>query len=376
MTEKKAKILMTIMASFAVLVIVGILAVDLIGTGRDDSSNNKEMSKEDIEKVNNKANKKKGKLKKKNSDKSFVIRDYKTDVEFVFSSEGDIDIRNEYSKSIEADKLSIGDIVEVGYEKEYEALKYIYLQEDVIRYEGLENFTLGKDNKYIKVDNIKYRLSEDTYIYNNGERITVYDLNERDIITVNIIDKEVISINIIKGHGFINLTNYNKYIGNTLIINDEDACDIENEMKKAVSEGENVVVIKTDRLKGSQIVTVKRGQTVNIDVSKIKFEEKKEGYVTFEIEPSSARLYINGKSYYNRENILLDYGNYNYNVELAGYDSIMGRFVIDELTQKVKIQLQEKATATPSPSPSPTATDLLSESDKKEETSESKKTEE
>lgn len=372
MSEKKAKIIMTVMASVVVLVIAVVLVRDLIKTNSSNGGNNKEISKDNLDKENSNYDKKIGIVVQIKNDKSYVIKDYQSDEEYVFSSESDVDIRNEYGKSVDYTKLIIGDVVEIGYDEEYEALKYIYLKKDVVRYKELENFILGENNKYLKVDDTKYRLSEDTYIYNNGERITVYDLNEKDIINVNIIDKEVISVNILRGHGFINLTNFNNYIGNTLIINDEDACDIEEEMKVVVIEGDNTITIKTDKLKGSKVISVKRGQTVNVDVSKMRFEKKKEGKVTFEIEPKNARLYINGKSYYSRDNLVLDYGSYNYNVELAGYDSIVGKVIVDEATKIIKLQLQEKATATPSPSPSPKATpqvedDEISESEEPEE---------
>ena len=119
-------------------------------------------------------------------------------------------------------------------------------------------------------------------------------------------------------------------------------------MKIAVSEGENLIIIKTKKTKGSQLIETKRGETINIDVSKLKFETKKEGYVTFDIEPKSARVYINGRLYSNKNNILLDYGKYNYNVELTGYDSIVGALVLDEITKTIKLNLTEKATAAPS----------------------------
>ena len=125
--------------------------------------------------------------------------------------------------------------------------------------------------------------------------------------------KDVISINVVKGHGFINLINFKDYIGEKLLINDDDAYDIEDEMKIAVSEGENLIIVKTDKSKGTKLIDIKRGDTVNIDVSKMKFETKKEGYITFDVEPKSARLYINGRLYSNKNNILLDYGKYNYN---------------------------------------------------------------
>ncbi len=80
----------------------------------------------------------------------------------------------------------------------------------------------------------------------------------------------------------------------------------------------------------------------------LKFETKKEGYVTFDIEPKSARVYINGRLYSNKNNILLDYGKYNYNVELTGYDSIVGALVLDEITKTIKLNLIEKATVAPS----------------------------
>ena len=54
-------------------------------------------------------------------------------------------------------------------------------------YDKLDKFTLGKNNKYIKIDDKKYRLSDDTYVYNAGEIISIYELDEKDIVN-NIIE--------------------------------------------------------------------------------------------------------------------------------------------------------------------------------------------
>ena len=79
----------------------------------------------------------------------------------------------------------------------------------------------------------------------------------------------------------------------------------------------------------------------------MQFEKKKEGYITFSVLPEDSRLYINGKLYSDKENIRLEYGRYNYNIELTGYDSLIGAFILDEMTQTIKLNMTEKATATP-----------------------------
>ncbi|MBE5934821.1 MAG: hypothetical protein E7262_03420 [Lachnospiraceae bacterium] len=343
MSEKRVKILMTTMVSIiAIMVVIFVI--------KDISDREEQVSALTEKKVDKEANAKYDKLEgiisRIDSKKSFVIRDYDGE-EYECSSDSDIDVCNEYGDVIKVEKLMVGDVVIAGYDKEYEDLKYIYLKEDITRYEELDKFTLGKNNKYIKIDDKKYRLSDETFVYNGGEVAGIYEIEEKDVLNISISGKDVVSVNIIKGHGYINLINFKDYMGQKLLINDDDAYDIEDDMKIAVPEGENLIIIKTDKLKGSKLIEIKRGETVNIDVSKLKFEKKKEGYVTFEIEPKSARVYINGRMYSNKENILLDYGKYNYNVELTGYDSIVGAFVMDEITKTLKLKLSEKNTPSP-----------------------------
>ena len=346
MSEQKIKILMTTMVGIIVAMIIAFVLKDI-----SDGDNESYGDATAVKKVDKEANKKyksmKGILVRIDGEKSFVIRDYEGE-EYEFSSEYSIDVCNEYGDEMKVNRLMVGDLVIVGYDKKYEQLKYIYLDEEVTRYEELDRFTLGKNNKYIKIDDKKYRLSSDTYVYNAGEIISIYELDEKDVLNINILDKDVVSVNVIKGHGYINLINFKDYIGQKLLVNDDDAYDIEDDMKIAVPEGENLIIIKTKKTKGSRLIETKRGETINIDVSKLKFETKKEGYVTFDIEPKSARVYINGRLYSNKNNILLDYGKYNYNVELTGYDSIVGALVLDEITKTIKLNLTEKATVAPS----------------------------
>ena len=114
-TEKRIKILMTVMVSIIALMIIAFVAKDMYDNSR--SNDNKELTTKELEKINNKYKKKTGILISINSKKSFTIRDYETDEEYVFSSEEDIDIRNEYSKTIAPEELLIGDIVEAKYNK-------------------------------------------------------------------------------------------------------------------------------------------------------------------------------------------------------------------------------------------------------------------
>lgn len=339
MDEKKIKVLITLGGIiFSIIVIVLLFSFNK-KDGVDYDSSNKEYKKEKLDIYD----KYKGIIVKIDSTKKKItVRDYDNveEIEFVYT-EGCY-VKNKYGKDIYYDKLKIGDVVVIGYDGSYDKLKYISIDGTVLQYKELKKYVLDDETYYISLDDKKYRLKKETFVYSNNKEITIYDLDENDIITLNIKGKDIISVVVEKSHGYVELSNYDSFLGYSLVVNDDISYEIKENLKISVPEGKNTFTIKNDKLTGSITEYISPHYNKVIDIKEIKYEEKKEGKVKFYIEPKNARLYINGKSYYYDEEIVLDYGTYKYTVESIGYNSYAGLMIVNADKKTISVYLKEK----------------------------------
>lgn len=339
MDEKKIKVLITLGGIIFSIIVIALLFSFNKKDGVDYDSSNKEYKKEKLDIYD----KYKGIIVKIDSTKKKItVRDYDNveEIEFVYT-EGCY-VKNKYGKDIYYDKLKIGDVVVIGYDGSYDKLKYISIDGTVLQYKELKKYVLDDETYYISLDDKKYRLKKETFVYSNNKETTIYDLDENDIITLNIKGKDIISVVVEKSHGYVELSNYDSFLGYSLVVNDDISYEIKENLKISVPEGKNTFTIKNDKLTGSITEYISPHYNKVIDIKEIKYEEKKEGKVKFYIEPKNARLYINGKSYYYDEEIVLDYGKYKYTVESTGYNSYAGLMNVNADKKTISVYLKEK----------------------------------
>ena len=339
MDEKKIKVLITLGGIIFSIIVIALLFSFNKKDGVDYDSSNKEYKKEKLDIYD----KYKGIIVKIDSTKKKItVRDYDNveEIEFVYT-EGCY-VKNKYGKDIYYDKLKIGDVVVIGYDGSYDKLKYISIDGTVLQYKELKKYVLDDETYYISLDDKKYRLKKETFVYSNNKETTIYDLDENDIITLNIKGKDIISVVVEKSHGYVELSNYDSFLGYSLVVNDDISYEIKENLKISVPEGKNTFTIKNDKLTGSITEYISPHYNKVIDIKEIKYEEKKEGKVKFYIEPKNARLYINGKSYYYDEEIVLDYGTYKYTVESIGYNSYAGLMNVNADKKTISVYLKEK----------------------------------
>lgn len=338
MDERKIKFLLTLGGIiFSIIVIIFVFTYN--NGNKIDNTITKENKKEKIKKYD----KYKGIIVDiDDTKKKITVRDYDNVEEIEFKYSDGCDVKNIYGKDIYYDKLKIGDVVVVGFDGNYDNLKYIYIDNTILQYKELQKYTLDDETYYIKLEDKKYRLKKETFVYSNSKESTIYDLDENDIISLNIKGKDILSVIVEKSHGYVELSNYDSFLGYSLVVNDDISYEIKENLKVSVPEGRNIFTIKNDRLTGSVTEYIFPYNKKIIDIKSISFEEKKEGKVKFYIEPKNARLYINGKPYYYDEDITLDYGKYKYTVESTGYNSYAGLLSVNAEEKTISVYLKEK----------------------------------
>ena len=372
MSEKRIKIFITISA----VIFAGIVLILVIYNNVDKTNSVTKTEEKNIDDKGNKYIKYKGIIIDiDDTGKIYTVRDYNSINELEFEYKIGCEIKNKYGEDIHYDKLKIGDVVVVGYDKVISDLEYIHIDDSILRFNELKKFELNTDTYYIELDDEKYKLTKETFVYCEGKEYSIYDINENDVLSLSIKNNDILSVVINRSHGKVTLANYESLLGSHIIVNDDKSYEITRGLVLNVPEGKNVFTIKSNKMIGTTTLNIIRGYDRVIDMNKINFEKRKEGKVKFIIEPTNARLYIDGKPYNYEENIILDYGKHKYVVESAGYNSYASILDINKDLLEIAVRLYEKkntekpestkepddkeegtASAIPSVSPSSTAT--------------------
>ena len=169
MSEKKVKVFITIAAVVFVGMIVTFILVNNYGVTTTSIIENKKVNSK-----NSKYEKYKGIIVSiDESNTKYTVRDYNDTQELEFEYKTGCEIKNIYGKDIYHDKLKIGDVVVVGYDKKISNLKYIHIDSDITQFKELKKYDLNLDTYYIELDDKKYRLTKEVY----NKYLNLYLLN-------------------------------------------------------------------------------------------------------------------------------------------------------------------------------------------------------
>ena len=270
---------------------------------------------------------------------ALTIGDTNGNDELVLYFNGGTDIRDKYGEAISISQISLGEIVEVSYDKSNNKLIKLQISKDAWEYKGVENFTIKNSDRIIKIGKSKYRFNDRLVIVGNEKKIHLIDINEKDELTIKGMDEEVWSIIVTKGHGYIRLRNYEDFIDGSIEVGYHIILPIVKDMLIVAREGDYKVTLEKGELKGSKRINVIRDQEMILDMSEYRQEPEKKGSVDFRIQPHGSKLYIDGEEKDYKDLVELLYGNHVIRVSQSGYESYAGILTVDESSKVVEIVL-------------------------------------
>ena len=141
----------------------------------------------------------------------------------------------------------------------------------------------------------------------------------KDTLEIRGLGEKILSIDITTGHGVLDFTGYDDFLGGTIEVGYDVFDDITDNMKYVLREGKYKVIMKNGRLSVNKIVDVKRDRTEVLRISDYTKEMDKSSKVTFKLSPSSAAIYIDGREVDVYGKLELDYGEYLVKVAAEGY---------------------------------------------------------
>ena len=146
-------------------------------------------------------------------------------------------------------------------------------------------------------------------VINGKDNVSLRNIDtSKDILEVRGIGEKILSINITTGHGVLDFTDYDDFLGGTVEIGYDVFDDISDNMKYVLREGKYKVIMKNGKLSVNKIIDIKRDRTEVLKISDFTKEMSKSSEVTFNLSPSSSSIYIDGREVDAYKKLELDYG--------------------------------------------------------------------
>lgn len=261
-----------------------------------------------------------------------------TEVQFGYS--GGTFIMDKYGKDISISQLAIGDIVEGGYDTGTRMLKELQKSDQAWENQSVTNFTINKLQHTIQIGKSLYEYTDQLVIVSDGRRLSSpSEISNQDELLVRGSENTIHSITILKGHGYVTLSNAEDFENGIVMVGSRIARKVTDGMVIEVPEGEYILEISKDGVGGRQNILVVKNEETNVDVGALKGESKQTGSLRFMLKPEGAKLYIDNKETDYKELVKLYYGSYKIRIEAEGYVPYNGDLLVSENYQRREIQL-------------------------------------
>ena len=270
-----------------------------------------------------------------------------------------------YGIQLTANQLNPGDLYRFYINTKEEWISYAY--EAVDRREKPQSTKVwektGVDFMAITQDKISfrgqnYRYNDGICVMSNGRQITLGDIQPTvDIVTVRGVGQVIYEIVVTKGHGYITLKNHEDFIGGVITIGSTRVDSVYEDATYLVREGTYNVSVECGKYAGREDITVARDATAVFNVFEYGSGPIKKGWLTINIDPLGADLYINGVKTAYTDGVELEYGTYRFEFSEGGYTSYNATVLIDQPKQSLSVFLIEQKTEENIPDEEDTTTD-------------------
>lgn len=205
--------------------------------------------------------------------------------------------------------------------------------------ENITRFSIDASIGMMVIGDTKYSYDRYLRVFSDDEEISLTQVKEGDTISVQGIDKQIISVQVTKGHGTIALTNTELFEGGWISLGTKIYAKVTPNMTLEVPEGRYELSVANDGYGDSKQIEVERAQVTTIDLEEYKGEGPKFCSVTFEVFVEDALLYVDGEPVDYSAPVELRYGVHRLTVIADGFETWERQLAIH--SEETTIQIGE-----------------------------------
>ncbi len=241
---------------------------------------------------------------------------------YTLAVEGTSNLYDKYGEAVSLEQINIGDIVDVTFLRSKKRLNTMQLSPSAWVYAAASRYEIDLRRSEVTIGEDVYKLTGDTIYLSQGMRIEAMDLNPVDVLTFKGIGSSILSVEVEQGHGYLRLQNEEKFIDGYMEIGQSSIRRIEEDMLLTVPEGHYQIRVSKRGGGGTKEVTIRRGEETTLDIGDLEVPEIQYGTIVFTLDPSSAKLYIDGEKADPSMPVTLEYGIHQLIVRANGYQTI------------------------------------------------------
>ncbi|MDD7642645.1 MAG: hypothetical protein PUK75_09260 [bacterium] len=246
-------------------------------------------------------------------------------------------ILDDHGQFMSAGKLTPGRAVTLGALDDEAKLTVIQLAEEAWYQENITRFSIDPTIGMLTIGDTKYRYGDHLRVFSGDQEISLEQVGENDVISVQGLEKQILSVQVTTGHGTIALTNTELFEGGWISLGTKIYAKITPDMLLEVPEGTYELSVANDGYGDSKTVEVARAQITTVDLNEYKGEGPKTCMVTFEIHVEGAQLFINGDPIEYEDPVELRYGVYQLMVIADGFETWERQLVIHSKEATIQI---------------------------------------
>jgi hypothetical protein len=189
----------------------------------------------------------------------------------------------------------------------------------------------------LTIGDSKYRYGDHLRVFADDQEISISQIKEGDVLSVQGLDKQILSVQVTRGHGTIALVNTELFEGGWISLGTKIYAKITENMILEVPEGTYELSVANDGYGDTKEIQVERASVTTVDLEEYRGEEPKVCQVTFEIYVDGAELYIDGEPVDYDQPVELRYGVYSLMVIAEGFETWQRQLVIHSADATIQI---------------------------------------
>lgn len=250
-------------------------------------------------------------------------------------------VKDRHGGSLTMAQLTMGEVVDIAYNDELSKMGSAIYSMDGFSYDSISNYVLDEQNRTVQIGSDTYSMGNGIKVFSYDEQMELSQILKDDIVSFRGVGREVVSIILDRGHGYLKLENEEALVGGWLEVGQAVIQQIYDDMLVVVPEGSYTVRLTADDVEEYREITIERNKETVIDLSDIEVKKPVNGALFVDVTPSDAEVYIDDNPVDASRQMRVPLGIHKITAKAEGFDSFSEYVEVTEKTTKVKLSLEE-----------------------------------
>ncbi len=250
---------------------------------------------------------------------------------------------------LSASLLEVGEIVDVTFLKSSKHITTLNVSSDAWVVENTRNHDLVRGDGTARIQGDIYKIDARTLVMAEGDLALAEDVLDTDRITVSGIGKDIYSVVVTSGHGYVSLSSDtvedHSLVGAWLELDNEVIHKISPNMMLSAPEGDYNLQILGNGASYQTEVNISRNQETVVDTGRVSISKPKESLITFEIIPEDAEVFVDGQRALTGVPQSINYGYHTLKVLADGYVTQNKYLKVGTAKAVIQIELEKDSDA-------------------------------